>query len=516
MNYKKYNKLPKKVILGEKIVINEVVAVARYKAKVEFSKKFKLRVNKSRSLVDKWINEERVIYGVTTGFGSLCDQIISKEESKKLQKNIILSHATSVGKPLEEEEVRSIILMMLLNMGQGYSGVTLNLLERLKLLLNMNIIPYVPKEGSVGYLSLEAHIGLVLIGKGKAFYKGKLLKSSKIYDLLGIKALELEAKEGLSLISGTTSPTGLAALALYDMINAAKNADIIATMSFEVLKGTTKAFDENLMEVRNYEEQKNTAYNIRKILETSLRSKENEDYRLQDALSLRAIPQLHGASKKTLIDALDSLEKEINSCNDNPIIWQDSNFSNAISGCNCDASYIGLEMDSACIASTMIAKMSERRNSRLLNGNISGFSSFLVKNPGVNSGLMIPQYTQAGLLNDMKILSHPASVDSIPTSNGQEDYVSMGYNSAKKSIQVVDKLQYILAIELLSVYQSYQFISDSNKVSKVSKKIYEKLNNFIPIIEEDIELSPHISKIKELISSNIFINITESLIGGLK
>jgi len=498
------------IILGNKVTLEDAISVSRYNAKVTFNNDFINRVQKARNLIEKWINEDVKIYGVNTGFGSLCDKIISKADIEKLQQNIILTHATSVGDPLAIEQVRSIMFMMLLNMGQGYSGVRIELLNRLKVLLNNNIIPYVPKEGSVGYLSLEAHIGLVIIGRGKVYYNDKLSPTQSVYNKLNIKPLKLHAKEGLSLISGTTSPTGLAALALHDMLNATKSADIIAAMSIEVLKGTLKAFDDNLMSVRQYCDQRNTATNIRNILSSSDLAKENIDYRLQDALSIRGIPQLHGASKKTLNDALETLENEMNSCNDNPIIWTEEGNEKAISGCNCDASYVGLAMDSASIASTMIAKISERRNCRLINNRFSEMPSFLIKNPGINSGLMIPQYSQAGLLNDMKILSHPATVDSIPTSNGQEDYVSMGYNAAKKACEIAKKLEYILAIELLSVYQAQQFLDEPSKVSNITKKIYHEINKYVPIIEEDVELHSHIEQLKNLVHDETLIQLANS------
>lgn len=503
------------VILGSTMNIESLIAVARFGAVVSFDSSFCDRINKSRKLVEKWIKEGRVMYGITTGFGALCDKVISAEETEQLQRNIILSHATSVGEPLKIEEVRAIMFMMLQNMGQGYSGVRLVLLERIKLLLNMGITPYAPKEGSVGYLSVEGHIGHVLIGSGKAYYKGELLETEEIYRNLEIEPLILAAKEGLALISGTTSPTGLAALAIYDMVNAVKSADLIGAMSLEISKGTIKAFDERLMSVRPYEEQLKTASNVRKVLENSSIVEKNKDYRLQDPLSLRAIPQLHGAAKKTLYEALRTIEFEMNTCSDNPIIWSESDDGIALSGCHCDSSYVGLEMDSACIAATMIGKMSERRNFRLISGNLSELPWFLIKNPGINSGLMIPQYTQAGLLNDMKILSFPASVDSIPTCGGQEDYVAMGYNAAKKAIQVVEKLEYILAIELLSIFQAHQFTDVDDEPGSVTKIILKEINKTVPIMTEDIYLHPHIEILKKFIHSKVFLKLAEEEVGEL-
>lgn len=505
----------KKVTLGDQISLEEFVAVARYKAKVEFSDQYCQRVNISREIIEKCIKEGKVMYGVNTGFGALSTELISPEKTAQLQNNILRSHATSIGDPLSEEEVRSIMLMVLLNLGQGYSGVRIESLEMYRQFLNNNLIPFVPREGSVGYLCTEAHIALALIGEGTAFLNGEHLASIEALRKINLEPIQLSSKEGLAFISGTTSPTGIGALALYDMLKAAKNADVIGAMALEVLKGTTRAFDEKLMSVRPHKEQKNTAYNIRNILSDSAIAQKHIDYRLQDALSLRAIPQLHGAAKKTLYDALKTFEIEMNACCDNPIIWPHDENTGAISGCNCDSSYIGIELDSACIAATAIAKMSERRNNRLINGQLSGLPSFLVKEPGLNSGLMIPQYTQAGLLNDMKILSYPATVDNIPTSADQEDYVAMGYNAAKKAREIAEKLEYILAIELLSIYQAYNFVDKDLSPGSASKAVLKFISDFVPKIDEDIYLYPYIRALRELIHSGEIIDCIEESVGRL-
>ena len=499
----------KKVQLGDKLDLEDFVAIVRYNAKVDFSVEYKKRVRKSRELVEKWINEEKVMYGVNTGFGALHDKVISKEETKKLQENIILSHSTSVGEAMSEEEVRATMLMVLQNAGQGYSGIRLEILELYRKFLNNNLIPFAPREGSIGYLSPEAHIAMVVLGKGKAYYNGELLKGKKALEKIDLKPYTLSSKEGLVLISGTTSVTGLGAMALYDIIKGVESSEIIGAMNLEISKGTLKAYDERLMEVRPHPEQKGTAKKVREILSDSEICQEYLDYRVQDALSLRCIPQLHGASKKTLKDAIKTVETEINSCTDNPIIWSDGDEELAISGCNPDSSYVGLELDSAAIAATMVAKMSERRNNRLIDGNLSEYPWFLIKNPGLNSGLMIPQYTQAGLLNDMRTLSQPAVIDNIPTCGNQEDYVAMGYNSVKKAFDLTDKLEYILAIELLSIYQAHQFLKEDLKPASVSQRILDKLGETIPVMKEDMYLYPHIEKIKKLIHNGVILNLSK-------
>ena len=505
--------LPETVILGPDISLEALVAVARYGAKVEFSSDYCERVTRSRFLVEQWVEENRKMYGVTTGFGALCNKVISKEETARLQRNIILSHATSVGEPFSIEQARATMLMVLQNLGRGFSGVRLTLLERYKDFLNCNLVPWMPREGSVGYLSPEAHMALVLLGEGKAYYNGELLPGDIALSKAGMEPMELSAKEGLALVSGTTSVTALASLALYDLIQAAKSADVIAAITLESTRGLLRAFDERAMQVRPHPQQQETAANVRTILSDSEIMVQSQNARIQDALSLRCIPQLHGAAKKTLLDALKTLEIEINSCCDNPIIWSEPGEEDVISACNPDSSFVGIEMDSACIAATCLAKMSERRNNRMIDGTLSGHPWFLIQNPGLNSGLMIPQYTQAGLLGDMRILSTPATIDNTPTCGNQEDYVAMGYNAAKKAVQIAEKLEYILAIELLSGYESQVFLEKDMARSTVTTQILAEIEQHVPLMEQDVYLHPYMEYLREFIHSGELLKIAEQGVG---
>lgn len=503
-------------MIGNKMDLNSFMNIVRNKDKIEFTEEYRLRVENSRELVEKWVEQGRVMYGITTGFGANSTRTISKEEAERLQRNIVISHSTSVGQPMSEEEVRATMLMILQNAGSGYSGIRIETLDRYKDFLNLHLVPFAPKEGSVGYLSPEAHIAMAIMGEGKMILDGKVIDSAEVLKKYNLDNFELSYKEGLILVSGTTGVTGMAAIALYDIIKAVKSADVIGAMTLEVTRGTLRAYDERLMSIRAHEEQYATASNVRRILEDSDIAKEHYNYRLQDALSVRCIPQLHGAVKKTLYDALKTIENEMNSCTDNPIIWSENGDGEAISGGNPDSSFVGLEMDSVALAATMVAKMSERRNNRLVDGNLSENPWFLVNNPGLNSGLMIPQYTQAGLLNDMKILSTSSVIDNIPTCGNQEDYVAMGYNSSKKAIAIAEKLEYILAIELLSAYQSYQYINKKLKRSKVTEAIYNEIAKTVPVMEDDIYLYPHIEKLRELIHNGTILEITENIIGELQ
>lgn len=504
------------VVLGDKsISLEEFIAVARYKSSVSFSDNFVNRVEASRKLVEKFLNEKRVVYGLTTGFGDNCNKIISLEDTVTLQKNILRSHACSVGEPLESEVVRGILLMMLLNLGQGYSGVRLQTLECIRDILNSDIIPFAPSHGSVGYLAPEAHISLVFIGEGKAFYKEKLIEGIDALNSAGIKPVELNSKEGLALVSGTTSVTAMAALALYDAIQGAKTADIAGAMSLEALKGTIKAFDLRLQSVRPHKEQENTARNVLKILEDSEIANQYKDYRLQDALSLRCIPQLHGAAKKTIKDAKSTIETEMNSCCDNPIIYPYGDDGIALMGCNADGSYVGIEADSLCIAMANLAKMSERRIDRLVNHHVSELPAFLIEKSGLNNGFMIPQYTAAGLLGEIRVLCHPSTIDNTPTCANQEDYVSMGYNAARKAYQVSKLFQHILAIEVLTAAQALEFLKPI-KPSTATGKVYRLIRESVERLEEDRFMYPDMMNVYEAIHHGYLIEEVENIIGEIE
>ncbi|WP_042273464.1 HAL/PAL/TAL family ammonia-lyase [[Clostridium] dakarense] len=504
------------VVLGENIKIDDVVNVARYGYKVEFSKEYIDRVLKCRKLVEKFSDKEKAIYGVTTGLGDNCNKYIPIKEREIIQRNNILSHATSLGEPIDDECVRAIMFVMLQHMGQGFSGIRLETLEQMKTLLNNNITPIVPKHGSVGYLSLEAHISLVLIGEGKAKYKGEIVSGKDALNKVGLKPIVLSTKEGLTLLSGTSSVTGITSLSLYDAIVLAKTSDISAAMSLEVLKGTLMAMDDRLMQVRPHKNQINTGYNIREILKDSEIIKEYEGHRVQDALSIRCIPQLHGACKKIIQDATITLNTELNSSVDNPQIFDDgSDEGIAIMGCNADGSYVGIAADTLAIAVTNLMKMSERRTDRMLNRHVSELPAFLNKNPGLNNGLMIPQYTSAGILGEMRVLSHPATIDNVVTCANQEDYVSMGYNAALKSYECISLAKYIVAIELLCSTQAQGFYEKLSP-SKATKKVCNVIRKGVDFIENDCNMYEPIEYIADLIKHNKIVDEAEEVIGKLK
>lgn len=445
----------REVTLGDHPVsVEEFVAVARHGARVEFGPEYVERVVASRGLVERFLREERVIYGVTTGFGDNVRHVIATRDAATLQRNIVESHAVSVGEPLSVERVRAIQLMMLVGLGQGYSGTRLETLELIRRLLNEGITPWAPGEGSVGYLSVEAHMARVLIGDGRVNVNGAPVPAGPVLAEHGLHPAVLGAKEGLTLTNGTHSVTGLAVLVAYDAARAGLTADVASALSFEALKGSLNALDPRLQERRQHPEQNGVADNLRRILQGSTAVEENRSYRVQDPYVLRSIPQVHGGAKRAIKDAVRIIEEELRSVGDNPVIIPTGKDGLAISGANFDSTFVGLGADQIAAATTVLAKISERRTDRMINSAFSELPAFLSPAPGLNSGYMIPQYTAAALTMEMRAASFPASVDTVPTSANQEDPVSNAYLAVCKAHDNVRRLQYVLAIELMAGAQA--------------------------------------------------------------
>lgn len=507
-------KMEKVVVSEEGITIEEFIAVARYYAKVEFSEEFSERIKKARKTIEQFLAENRRIYGVTTGFGENVRYVISQEDANVLQKNIIRSHACSVGRPLEIEQVRAIQMMMILNTGRGYSGISFDMICMIKDLLNAQITPYAPGEGSVGYLAVEAHITLAAIGEGRVYYRGNLEMTDKALQAEGLKPVSPGCKEGLSLLNGSTSPTALALLAIYDAVSTAKALDIVGAVSYEMLKGTIRGCDERVHSVKRHAEQQRTAKNIRTILRDSEIMEKHKDDKVQDAYVLRCTPHFHGAAKKALRQSLESIYEEMLSVSDNPVIFDDGDEQIALMSGNFDGSYVGSASDYICIAVGMLAKISERRTDRMVNRFFSDMPAFLVKNPGLNNGYMIPQYTAAGLVGEIRVLSHPSSVDSVSTCANQEDPVSMAYYAAKKAYESANKLQYIAAIELMTSMQTMDFIEDE-KPASITREIYNYVRQYVPTVEEDRFFGDDMERIHKMIHEGEIVEKVESLIGTL-
>ncbi|QBP43024.1 histidine ammonia-lyase [Paenisporosarcina antarctica] len=502
------------LIDGSRKEIEDVVAVARNRVEVELSKETKVRIHKCRLLVEKFVVEKRVVYGITTGLGELCKVNVPADKLSELSKKIIMSHACGMGDPIPQDQVRAIMFSAILNFSHGHSGVRVETVETLVKMLNLGVTPHVPSQGSVGYLTHMAHISLVLIGLGQAYYDGQLILGKEAMGKAGIQTITLEAKEGLSLVNGTVCMTGISSLVIYDALQLAKWSDISGAMSFEALKGTRYAFDKRVNELRPYKGQCQVANNLLRLIEGSDIAELYKDYRVQDALSLRAMPQVHGASRDKIDHAIEIISIELNSATDNPLIFETAEGGISLSSCNAHGEPIAQTMDMLAIAVSELGSISERRIDRLVNPHVSELPAFLVKNPGLNTGFMIPQYVAASLVAENKVLSHPISVDSIPMSAYQEDHVSMGTPAALKANQVIRNVQKVISIELLTSAQAFEF-HHPLQFGVGSSLIYKLIREQIPAWDEDRVFYPDLEKMKQIVEGNSWINLIEKEIGTL-
>lgn len=503
------------VLLGDDdISLDQFIAVAKYGARVRFSPAYCERVRRSRALVERFLEENRLVYGVTTGFGDNSTRLVRPDEAEQLQCNIVRSHAVSVGEPLPREVVRANQLMILISLGKGYSGVTLELLQLIADLLNHDITPVAPGDGSVGYLGPEAHMALVLIGESEATWHGERMSGLDALRGAGLEPHTLRCKEGLALVNGTTSVTAIAMLALHNALDASRVADIAAALSLQPLKGTTRSLDERYHAIKQHPDQAHAADNLRRLLAGSALAERFVDYRLQDTYSLRAMAQVHGASKRAIDDARASILNEVRSSGDNPVIHPGDGEGLAISGANFDGTFVGIASDLLCIAMTNLAKISERRTDRMVNPHFSELPAFLVARPGLNSGYMITQYTAAGLLGEMRALSHPATVDSVSTSGNQEDPVSFAYLAARKAYAVSQKLQHVLAIELMTAAQALEFF-DPADASPATAAVYARIRQVAAKVDDDRYFYPDMVAIHRLVAEGELTGVAESIAGTL-
>lgn len=505
----------KEVVLdGHELSLMEFIAVARYHARLKCSDCWEQKINANRELVQHFLEEGRIIYGVTTGFGENVKYTIASEDAAALQKNILRSHAVSVGEPLDEECVRAVILMILLNIGHGISGVQLSTVKFLIQLLNQDLYPYAPSEGSVGYLAVEAHICLTLLGEGFFLVDHQKLPASEVLPQKGLAPVSLGCKEGLALITGTTSATALGLLALYDSLVAEKNMELINAVVYESLKATTKALEPVIHQQKKHPEQAEIASRLYLLLSDSQISQTFRDAKVQDACLLRALCQVMGANLRLIRQAETVLLDEMHSCSDNPILIPDvSSSGTAWMTGNFDGTYVAEHCDILCMANASLGTIAERCTDRMINHHLNeGLPSFLIHHPGLNSGLMIPQYTQAGLLGQLKLYAVPASTDSITTCAGQEDPVSMAYNSAKKALHSSRLLVHMTAIELLTAIQAVDLTMEQTglKESAVLSALHDEVRKSVDFLENDRYLSEDITSCENLIRSLDLIRLAES------
>jgi len=508
----------KRIFLGvEGMTLENLIAIARRGVKVQLTADAEKQMLKSRHLIDRWVQDEKRIYGITTGFGALSDVAISKADTRRLQKNILMSHSAGVGKPFDEEAVRAILALRIKDLARGHSGIRLATVQQLVALLNWGVWPIIPQKGSVGAsgdLAPLAHLALVLLGLGEAVYKGQRLSGRQALNKCGLKPLRLESGEGLALVNGTQVMTAIGGLAVFDAVRLAKLTDIAAAMSLEVLMGSRTEFDPKIHQVRPHPGQAAVADNMARITQNSEIITSHKDCsRVQDAYTLRCSPQVQGASRDAIRYCCNVIEIEMNSSTNNPLIFSDSE--EFLLGGNFHGQPVALAMDFLGMAVAELADISERRIERLVNPKLSGLPAFLVDDGGLNSGFMLAQYTAAALVSENKVLCHPASIDSIPTSANKEDHVSMGTVSARKCREIVGNAEDVIAIELLCAAQALDLFTNM-KPGEGTLAAYRVIRKAVPHLEKDRILSTDIASVKQLMRSAKILTAVEKQIGVLQ
>jgi len=504
------------IIDGMSLTLEDVVNVARNNYCVKLADHAVENIKKSRDYVENLVNEGRIVYGITTGFGKFSDVSVSKEEAKELQRNLIISHACGIGDHFALDIVRAMMLLRANALTKGFSGIRLETLETLIEMINKDVIPAVPEKGSLGAsgdLAPLSHISLTLLGEGDAYYNGVLMDSREAMNKAGIVPIELTSKEGLALINGTQAMTAVGALVTWDAINLLKLSDISAALTMEALNGITDAFRPELHNVRPHTGQVCSAKNMLELLDGSERTSSQGEIRVQDAYSLRCIPQVHGASKDAINYVRNKIEIEINSVTDNPVIFAD--LDRAISGGNFHGQPMALAFDFLGIAISEIANISERRIERLINPQLSGgLPAFLAENGGLHSGFMIAQYAAAALVSENKVLAHPASVDSIPSSANQEDHVSMGTIAARKARDIHFNASRVLVIELISACQAIDMDKnyEGKKLGKGTEAAYNTIRAALPYIAKDEIMYRLFKKAEDIVDSNDIVKAVEKVV----
>ncbi|MFT3745436.1 MAG: histidine ammonia-lyase [Pyrinomonadaceae bacterium] len=522
------------VLNGESLTFEQVIAVAYGRPgepRVVLADAAKNAVDRAAAAVQTLLDRGEIAYGITTGFGAFKDKIISREEVERLQRNIVISHAVGVGKSFDIPTVRAIMLIRANTLARGFSGIRLSTLELILELLNRGVHPSIPEKGSLGAsgdLAPLAHFACVLIGEGEAEYQGEIISGSEALSRTGLKPVKLAAKEGLALTNGTTVMTAVGLLETWKAKHLAEVADIAGCLSLEALHGTVSAFDERIHALRPHPRQIDCARNLRAILAESEFVRDFDPSNVQDAYTLRCMPQVHGACRDAIAYAEWLIKIELNSVTDNPLIFLSEppavagglsggneqppataggsdKIIEVISGGNFHGEPLALAFDYLTIALSEIGNISERRIMRLTDesSNAHILPAFLTDNGGLNSGFMIVQYTAAALCTENKVLAHPASVDTIPSSANVEDHVSMGATAALKLRVVAENLETILALEAFCAAQGIDFrkrvLGDGKQLGTGTRDLYEKLREKIPFIGVDEYMKPHMNSACEVI-----------------
>ena len=505
------------LFVGRPLAISDVVAVARHGTPVTLCDDARARMATSRAFIERIVAEGRVVYGVTTGFGKLANVRIAPEDVQQLQRNLIVSHAMGVGDPLSTEVVRAMLLLRAQSLAQGFSGIRIEVVELLLALLNRGVHPVIPSQGSVGAsgdLAPLAHMALTLIGEGEAEYQGTRRPAAEALAAAGLAPVTLQAKEGLALINGTQAMTAIGALTVYDGQQLATACDIAAAMSLEALKGSRAPFDLRVTAVRPHPGAAETAANVLAISANSPVHASHADCdKIQDAYSLRCIPQVHGASRDGLRHASEVVTREVNAVTDNPLVFAGDDL--VISAGNFHGQPVALVMDYAKIAIAELANIAERRVEHMLDPAVSGLPAFLARQGGLHSGLMISQYTAASLVSENKVLAHPASVDSIPTSANQEDHVSMGTTAARQCAMILENSRWVIAVELLNATQALDFHAPLVPGPGVGAAV-ALIRSVVPPLDADRIMTGDLAAVRLLITSGKLRAAVEKAVGELR
>lgn len=495
------------ILTGQDLTIDSFIRAVKHHEEVKISEESIEKVVRASDFVARVVEAEKPVYGINTGFGKLSDVPINKCDVALLQKNLLMSHACGVGKPFNKEIVRGMMLLRVNALIKGYSGIRLETLELLLELLNKDVTPVVFEKGSLGAsgdLAPLSHMSLPLIGLGEVHVDGVRMDAKEGLKKAGITPLKaLYAKEGLSLINGTQAMTSVGAMAIYEAEMLLKYANMSVSSTMEALRAIIDAFDPRIHSLRGHEGQIKMAEEIRKMLEGSSYISVQGELRTQDAYSIRCTPQVHGAVWDAINFVKEKVEIEMNAVTDNPIVFIEDEL--ALSAGNFHGEPMAIPFDYLGIAMSELANISERRIERMVNPQLNeGLPAFLVKNPGLNSGFMIAQYSAASLVSENKVLSHPASVDSIPSSANQEDHVSMGTIGARKALEITRNARKVIAIEMMTAMQAID-LREEHILGKQTKKVYDKVREHIPFIENDTVMYHLIHRMDDLLKEESFL-----------
>jgi histidine ammonia-lyase len=492
---------------GQRLTLQQIDAVARGKTQVALAASARTRAEEARRVVERIVAEGRTVYGVNTGFGKLSDVHIDPARLRDLQLNLVRSHSCGLGPALSEGEARALVLLRANVLARGYSGCRAALIEALVALLERGVTPVIPEKGSVGAsgdLAPLAHLALALIGEGEAFFREERLPSAEALRRAGLEPVQLEVKEGLALLNGTQAMAAVGALALRRAQRVAHLADVAGAMTLEALRGTPVPFDERIHLARPHPGQIEVAAHLRELLRDSAirQSHLDNDPRVQDAYSLRCMPQVHGAVRGALAHAREIVEIETGSATDNPLVFSDTG--ELLSGGNFHGAPLALAFDYAAMAVTNLMSISERRIDRLVNPDANDdLPPFLTSQPGMSSGFMMMQVTAVALLNEAKVLAHPASIDNVPTDGGKEDHVSMGMTAATKLRSIVDNAELITAIELITAAEGLEYRAPLQPGRGV-RQAYEIVRGHVSRLTKDRPLAPDIEKVVRVIRNGEF------------